>query len=54
MMLGTLLICGRCGHCLEILNERLTAEWIDSHRDDYRCDGCDAVLELALDIEEAA
>jgi hypothetical protein len=54
MMLGTLLICGRCGGCLEILNERLTAEWIDSHPEDYGCDACGGVLALAIDVEEAA
>jgi hypothetical protein len=49
MMLGTLLVCGRCGGCLEILNERLSAEWLDSHRDEFRCDDCGTPLELAIE-----
>lgn len=52
MVTGTLLVCCRCGACVDILRERLTAEWIDSHREDFLCD-CGAALELA-EIEEAA
>jgi len=46
---GTLLICPRCGACVELLRERLSVDYVAIHQDAYVCDDCCAPLQLADD-----
>jgi hypothetical protein len=46
MVIGTLLICDRCGDCVEQLGDAPSRDYIESHRDSYGCD-CGGRLELA-------